>query len=328
MSSRRKAKGSRRGYSPKRSLRKKVSRSRVKTSSRKVRSRRNHNSVSPCRGRKSCRNSEKSQSCSPKKRGKREGNAFRYTGGKAAIADDIHDVICKYEEKLVGHVQPYLEPFAGAMSVALKFALDIEDNCNKRKITICDFNPDMTKLWSALKRGKKPPKYVSEQEYNKFKNGNSEMKGYVGSVFAFGGSMFGTYRGRLQSVETTRKEGEGSYNKLMKIAPLLDHIEVKTSRSYDTFTNLNKMTIYCDPPYDTGSKFSNKYLSGFDHEKFWDVMRKWSKHNLVFISELKKNVPSDFSVVWSKSIKRSYNSSSGAKEKTEALCIHKSWIKS
>jgi site-specific DNA-adenine methylase len=262
-------------------------------------------------------------------RGKREGNAFRYMGGKAAIASDIHDVIVEYEQKLIGKHQPYLEPFAGAMSVALKFALDAEDGDEKRSISVCDYNPDMTRLWAALKAGKKPPKYVTEQEYNRYKRGKSPMKGYVGSVFAFGGGMFGYYRGRCQSKQKTQQEGLGSYNKLMKVIPLLKYISVKRSQSYDKF-NVTGYTIYCDPPYEeTVSENSNpnKFLRGFDHEKFWEVMRSWSKKNLVFISEVKENIPSDFTIVWKKTIKRSYNIKSIDKIKTEVLCIHKSWIK-
>lgn len=258
---------------------------------------------------------------------KREGNAFRYMGGKAAIASDIHDVILEYEEKIIGEEQDYLEPFAGAMSVAFKFALDRDDGQSNRIIMVSDLNNDMVKLWTALKNGKRPPKYVSEKEYNRYKNGNSDMRGYVGSVFAFGGSMFGTYRGRCQSREKTIKEGESSYNKLMKVVPLLDYITIKSSRSYDDW-NPKQMTIYCDPPYES-TKFSssNKYLLNFEHEKFWNTMRKWSKNNLVFISEIAQNVPSDFKVIWKKTIKRAYNSRSNNKEKTEILCIHKSKLR-
>jgi site-specific DNA-adenine methylase len=284
---------------------------------------------------KSRSRNKKSRSCCISHRGKREGNAFRYTGGKAIIASDIHNIICKTENKLIGKVQPYLEPFAGAMSVALKFALDVADKCNDRKITVCDFNPDITKLWQSLKNGETPPKYVSEEEYNKYKSGKglspkqSKFKGYVGSVFAFGGAMFGAYRGRYQSREKTKAEGAGSYNKVMKVVPLLKYITVKSARSYANFTGLTGMTIYCDPPYETPSEKSNPndYLRGFDHEKFWETMRKWSKHNLVFISELESNIPRDFKIIWTKEIQRSFRPKGAAKGKVEALCIHSSKVK-
>lgn len=279
------------------------------------------------RGKNNRGSKQRSYGKSRNKHGKREGNAFRYTGGKAAIASDIHDVIVDYEDRLVGKEQSYLEPFCGAMSVAFKFALDIADGKSDREIIVSDYNNDMVRFWKALKAGKKPPKYVSEREYEKYKNGSLDMKGYVGSVFSFGGAMFGAYRGRYQSVEKTKKEGMGSYNKLMKVVPLMDYITIKSSRSYDEWSP-SHMTVYCDPPYETESEKSNpnEFLRDFDHEEFWDVMREWSKNNLVFISELKANVPKDFRIIWQKTIKRSFRSRSDRKEKKEILCIHKSWL--
>jgi DNA adenine methylase len=262
-----------------------------------------------------------------RKRGKREGNAFRYTGGKAIIADEIHNVICSYEDSLVGRVQPYLEPFAGAMSVAFKFAIDVNEGCNNRKITVSDFNPDMTRLWKSLKQGAKPPEYVTEDEYEKYKKGSAAMKGYVGSVFAFGGAMFGAYRGRYQSVTKTKQEGRSSREKLMKVVPLLEHVKIVKAKSYDKW-NPKNTTIYCDPPYETASEKSNPniYLRGFDHQKFWETMRSWSKNNLVFISEVEENIPKDFKIIWKRTIKRSFRANSRSKNKTEVLAIHKSWI--
>ena len=181
------------------------------------------------------------------------------------------------------------------MSVAFKFAMDVDEGCNNCKITISDFNPDMPKLWAALKAKKKPPLYVNEKQYESFKRGKSPMKGYVGSVFAFGGAMFGAYRGKYQSKQKTMAEGRSSREKVLKVVPLLDHIEVKSARSYDKW-DPSHMTIYCDPPYETASERSNpnEFLRGFDHEKFWNTMRSWSKTNLAFIPELKANIPKDF----------------------------------
>ena len=38
--------------------------------------------------------------------------------------------------------------------------------------------------------------------------------------------------------------------------------------------------IYCDPPYKGKSEYSKKG-SNFDHKKFWNIIRKWSKNNMV-----------------------------------------------
>ena len=70
------------------------------------------------------------------------------------------------------------------------------------------------------------------------------------------------------------------------------NIDFIDSSSYDTF-NPEGFLIYCDPPY-KGNKLgiSTSYFQSFDHSYFWNVMRKWSKNNLVIISE--SIAPKDF----------------------------------
>ena len=81
----------------------------------------------------------------------------------------------------------------------------------------------------------------------------------------------------------------------MKLKEPLQHVKL-VSNSYDSFKP-KKMTIYCDPPY-RGNLFNTEHFSQFDHDAFWETMRKWSKNNLVFISEYE--APDDFMCVWEK----------------------------
>ena len=62
---------------------------------------------------------------------------------------------------------------------------------------------------------------------------------------------------------------------------------------YSDYTPQGKL-IYCDPPYQntTGYRGDNGKRNEFDHEKFWNTIREWSKTNWVFVSEY--NAPSDF----------------------------------
>jgi site-specific DNA-adenine methylase len=62
-----------------------------------------------------------------------------------------------------------------------------------------------------------------------------------------------------------------------------------SSKSYDQVEILPNSVVYCDPPYD-GTK---KYVTAFDHDKFWQWAREQS--NPVFISEY--NAPKDFHVI-------------------------------
>lgn len=46
-------------------------------------------------------------------------------------------------------------------------------------------------------------------------------------------------------------------------------------------------------------KITTSYSTGnFDHDKFWNIMRKWSKNNVVIISEFR--APKDFKCIWKK----------------------------
>ena len=75
------------------------------------------------------------------------------------------------------------------------------------------------------------------------------------------------------------------------------------NKSYADF-NPKNMLIYCDPPY----KSTEGYSTGdFDHDLFWETMRRWSKDNCVFISE--ESAPSDFKVVWKRSKRRTLDKS-------------------
>ena len=242
---------------------------------------------------------------------KRVGNAFRYCGGKSRLAMEIHDTIIEIENRLIGKQQSYFEPFSGAMSVGFEFASDVK-NGSQRTINVCDFNESIINLWRGLKNGELPPKYVSEIEYNDYKNGNSNMKAFVGSTYSYCASMFGSYRGRLQSTEQTKKSGLSCYNKLMKFVPLLEHVNIMDSSNYETFKP-NSMTIYCDPPYNTKNNHTNTFLNNFNHENFWETMRIWSKTNLVFISEVSDNVPDDFQIVWTKTLRRNFNIKNSSK---------------
>nr|WP_301281514.1 DNA adenine methylase [Anaerocolumna aminovalerica] len=67
-------------------------------------------------------------------------------------------------------------------------------------------------------------------------------------------------------------------------------------RDYKTL-NPYGMLIYCDPPYvsNTQSTKQSYGVSSFDNDEFWNIMRKWSKNNNVYISEY--IAPEDFNCV-------------------------------
>lgn len=261
----------------------------------------------------------------------------KYCGGKSKIAQDIHDEIVDIENNLIEnrHIKKqmdYLEPFCGMASVALQFAMDKEDDSkNNRKITISDLNNDIVEFWKGMKSKIKPPKYVSETEYNKLKNStkSSFKKTYVGFEYSFGAGFYAGYNGRYMSSDKMKTAGINCYNKILDKQSLTNYIDVKTTPKEYTSYNPKNLIIYLDPPYKgTKQTTNNDFLKDFDTDEFWDIATKWNTNNLVFISEVKTNIPkkykNDYTIVWCKKTHRSV-SLDKSKSKNECLFLHNSW---
>lgn len=75
--------------------------------------------------------------------------------------------------------------------------------------------------------------------------------------------------------------------------------------------------VYCDPPYQGTKQYAN--ATTFDYDLFWNTMRKWSRNNIVLISE--ENAPSDFECIWEQEVSRSIKANDKSKS-TEKLFIY------
>jgi len=196
---------------------------------------------------------------------------MRYFGGKAKIASKI----ARFLNNIRVDGQMYVEPFIGSANIAQyidepKYCLD---NCE-----------DLILLWQDLQKGWKPPNYISEEEYLKLKTDKSSaLRAFAGFGCSHSGKFFGGYakEGKRNFAEDARKSLQ---KKLVNLKNT--KFECKDYRSL----SFNNCLIYCDPPYrNTCKDFAVK---GFDHDEFWSIMRKWSKNNIVIVSEYK--APDDF----------------------------------
>lgn len=73
-----------------------------------------------------------------------------------------------------------------------------------------------------------------------------------------------------------------------------------TSKSYKEVEIIEDAIIYCDPPYKWTATYAEWW---FDHDKFWEYIRKISKTNKVFVSEY--TAPNDFKAIYEFSQKSS-----------------------
>jgi DNA adenine methylase len=238
-----------------------------------------------------------------------------YQGGKKRIGKRIHAVIVELERILTGgNALPYFEPFVGMAGVLRHFAVE-----PPRKVTACDANVDLILMWQALQKGWKPPRTCTRAYFEELKHSktHSPERAFIGTVASFGAIFFGRYRLHYEN-EMKRNYVEEGHRALLDIKPDLQRVRFLKARSYDKHHPTGKL-VYCDPPY-LDNRLDAKLFQNFDHDAFWEMMREWSRENLVVVSE--SSAPSDFKCIWET---QSYlkNSSKAVKYYPDRLFVHK-----
>lgn len=203
---------------------------------------------------------------------------MQYFGGKAKIAK----YIVPYLESVRKKNQIFIEPFVGGANIISKMS-------GSRKAY--DFNEYLIEMYKAVQNGYELPNTLSEDEYQHIKNNKDEDKvltGFVGFGYSFAGKWFGGYArghgGKNGYADTSKRS-------LLRKMSTMSDVEFGYA-DYKTL-EFDNCLIYCDPPYKNTTKFTG--TPDFNTEEFWDVMRKWSKNNDVYISEYE--APDDFECV-------------------------------
>lgn len=203
---------------------------------------------------------------------------MQYFGGKFFIAKKLAELLNSNADG----TSYYLEPFIGACNVAPLVKHD--------EVLASDINKYLIAMFQALQSGWTPPLSLSKEEYvhiRENKDENPPLTAFAGFACSFAGKWFGGYA-------KNHIEGEeGIYathgrNSLLRLAPTIAN--VKFSCTNYSLWEPHGALIYCDPPYQGTTGYD--YADRFDHVEFWEVMRRWSKDNRVFISEY--SAPDDF----------------------------------
>ena len=175
---------------------------------------------------------------------------------------------------------------------------------------------------------------VSKELYDKartaFNKGDtSEFEdwqvGNIGFLASFNGRWFdGGYAKtgyeKTKNGMRLRNYYQEAKNNILTQAPNLSGIKFIHS-DYRKVVELpydSEMVIYCDAPYQGTKQYSN--ATKFDYNEFWQIIRDWSKFNIVLISE--QNAPNDFECIWEQEVIRSINASD-KKRQTEKLFKYK-----
>ena len=137
--------------------------------------------------------------------------------------------------------------------------------------------------------------------------------GNIGFLASYGGRWFdggytGVYKEKTKNGYKLRDHYRETKNNLLAQAEELQGIDF----SCDDYINLpqyfifqHKAVIYCDPPYEGTKQYGG--AGKFDHARFWEIMREWSRDEdkVVLISE--QNAPDDFECIWEQEVDRAIN---------------------
>jgi len=241
---------------------------------------------------------------------------MKYMGSKNRFAKELLPIILKDRKP----DQWYVEPFAGGMNMI--------DKVDGNRIAN-DIHTELIEMWKALVYDLwKPPLNVSKELYNKVKsekqNYSKKLVGWIGFLCSYSGKYFGGYASdypesrRLKNGKLPNYQTE-AINSTAKQIPKLKGVKF-TNLKYNEIEIPESSIIYCDPPYQNTTKYSND----FNHILFWDWCREKSKQgHKVYISEY--NAPSDFVCVWQKETNSQLSANGvigGNKVSTERLFIY------
>ena len=217
---------------------------------------------------------------------------MRYLGGKHTLGSEIASVLSKYGDP--NKVDGYIEPFCGSLGVMIHMV-----DKGYKTYKAYDSCRDLILLWKALKAGTfKFPKSVSERTWLRYKKDKtpSAMRAFIGFGCSFGGIWFSGYAQKyLKNYENRAPVVKESTRTCEKMIPQIKKINTIGCKDYKQH-HLKNFLIYCDPPYYNTTSY--KAVNRFDHNQFWDTIRKWSKNNTVIVSEY--TAPKDFKCIWKK----------------------------
>lgn len=221
---------------------------------------------------------------------------MKYMGSKAKIAEFIVPVIQSHIA--VSGSRTYIEPFAGGCNVI--------DKVKAENRIAADKNEYLIALFKHLQAGGALPFEITKEEYDRARDNIADFPpwyvGAVGFLASFNGRFFdGGYAGiRRENGKTRNYYQESKKNILNQIkGGGIAGIDFMV-KDYREFKPCG-CVIYCDPPYEE----TKDYISAkdFNRPEFWQIMREWSRDNIVLISELQ--APEDFITVWEREVDRS-----------------------
>ena len=227
-------------------------------------------------------------------------------GSKNRHAKDLLPIILKDRKEY----QWFVEPFVGGFNMV--------DKVSGLRLAN-DSHYYLIELYKAIQNGWIPPDNISEEDYKTIRDNHYSyppyLVGFVGFGCSFSGKWFGGYARGVSNKGVTRNYCLESKNNIVKQAAKLQGVVIE-NKNYLDLTIPKNSIVYCDPPYQN----TTKYSSTFNHEIFWNWVRKLARNkHQVFVSEY--SAPNDFKCIWEKEVVSQLDINKKVKRNVERLFI-------
>ena len=233
---------------------------------------------------------------------------MRYFGGIQRISNSLSE----YLNSKLKIEQPFVDLFCGSCNIISKI--------DKDRLRIAnDKHKYLISMWKELQNGWQMPNNISEEEYKYIKDHKDEnpaLTGFVGFGLSYSGKWFGGYcRGGKD--RNYCLNAKNSNNKILK-----NTMDVKFyNLNYDAVPIPNGPLVYCDIPYKNTTSYCKSEVGEFNHEEFYDWVRRNSDKYDIYVSEYKQNIPDDFTIVWEQNSKKDIRNKNNVREETVEVLI-------
>lgn len=223
-------------------------------------------------------------------------------GSKSRISKQVAPIIQRYIDE--NKIKKYIEPFVGGSNMIEHI------KCNEKYGY--DNNEYLIEFWKQIQNGWNPLEVIdmSKDFYTEVKDNKEKFPKQIvalcGFCATYNAKWFGGYAGIVHTkIGTDRNYYDEAVRNVLKQAENIKDVfyDCVDYKSID----VKNAVIYCDPPYAN----TTKYKDDFNHEEYWNWVRKMSKNNIVLCSEY--NAPDDFDCIWNKELTTTLDKNSRSK---------------
>ena len=213
---------------------------------------------------------------------------MKCAGSKEKIASEIVTIINSYI--MLNNIDTYIEPFVGGANIIDKV------QCSTK--LAYDNNRHLIALFKYLQENDELPLEITREQYLDCKAHFNKNDGYYPDWYlAICGIIMGCGNKLYEGNYINSQDPEEYYDKAIKDLREQMRSLMETKFEVSDYSEINPINslIYCDAPY-CGSKGINYKSKQFNYKQYWDIIRAWSKNNIVIVSEVQ--APDDFDIIW------------------------------